>query len=224
MLARPTTSSIGDIFVLREVLVEEEYQDISTVLKTKDIRLVDVGANLGAFTVWANAVFGVREAFCFEPEPDSFRLLGFNLALNGCAGAKALECAIGGVTRTAKIPVKTSVPAAANIYSSDHSPQAKTVPVISFEEWLGRVNGDFDLLKIDCEGAEWEIMRHTAAQHFNRFQTVVVEVHPDPEGKQEIPEFRLAMEKFGFLTARWDNKPFGLYIGHRAVPQGKATA
>ena len=219
MLARPTTSSVGDIFVLREVLVEEVYRDVCTTLKTKNIRMVDIGANIGAFTVWANAVFGVREAFCFEPVPDSFRLLDFNLCQNGCANAKIFECAVGGRTRTEKIFTNKNRSATTDIYSGDHSTDAKTIPVISFEEWLRQVEGNFDLLKMDCEGAEWEIIRNTAAQHFERFQIIVAEVHPDPEKTQEIPEFKPAMEKFGFQTLRWDNKSNGLYIGSRNAPK-----
>ncbi len=215
MLARPTTSSLGDIFILREVLVEEAYQDLCPLLKSRDIRLVDIGANLGTFVVWTNAVLGVREAFCFEPQPDSFRLLGFNLSRNGCAGVKTFECAVGGTSRTAKIPIYTDVPPATNIYGDGSFSQFKTVPVISFEEWLSKVEGNFDLLKIDCEGAEWEILRNTPARCFNRFQVIVLEVHPDPEHKQEVSEFKSLAEKLGFQTVRWDNRPCSLYIGKR---------
>ena len=91
ILARPTTTSMADLFVLREVLVEEGYKDVLPLLKRKNIRLLDIGANLGSFTIWMHRVLGVREAFCFEPEPDSFRLLNFNLLLNDCTTAKTAE-------------------------------------------------------------------------------------------------------------------------------------
>jgi FkbM family methyltransferase len=215
MLARPTTTPAGDIFVLREVLVEEAYKDALALLTGKNIRLVDIGANLGSFTIWTHRVLGVREAFCFEPDPDSFRLLNCNLSLNDCPAAKTLECAVGGAARTIKIVPNKNCPAGTSIYGGTTSPEAKTVPVIAFEKWLREVQGGFDLLKMDCEGAEWEIIRQTDPQQFARFQVAVVEVHSDPENKQSVPEFKQSMENLGFRTVRWDNKALGLYVGTR---------
>jgi hypothetical protein len=87
--------------------------------------------------------------------------------------------------------------------------------VIAFEKWLREIEGGFDLLKMDCEGAEWEIIRDTDPQQFARFQVAVVEVHNDPEHKQSVPEFKQSMENLGFRTVRWDNKSHGLYVGTR---------
>ncbi|HTR40444.1 MAG TPA: FkbM family methyltransferase, partial [Pseudomonadales bacterium] len=140
------------------------------------------------------------------------------LSSNGCPTAKAYLSAVGGTARLVKLSVNNNVPAAANIY--DQAPDGgQTVAVISLGEWLSTMEGNFDILKMDCEGAEWEIIRHTDPQQFTRFQTIVVEVHPDPENKQAIADFKEAMEKFGFETVRWDNKSFGLYVG-RQKPDG----
>ena len=44
--------------------------------------LVDVGANVGMYTVWAAKTRGVR-VFAFEPEAQNYALLNRNIALNG---------------------------------------------------------------------------------------------------------------------------------------------
>ena len=215
LLARPTTTSAADLFVLREVLIAEAYKDVLPHL-TRNIRLLDIGANLGAFTIWMHRTCGLREAFCFEPEPDSFRLLNFNLSLNGCAMAKAIAGAVGGKSRMATIALKKSSPGGTNIYSnSNKSPEATPVSVVALEEWLGAVDGEFDLLKMDCESSEWEIMRHTDSRHFTRFRLLLAEVHPDPENKQPISDFKRLVEDRGYRTLRWDDKSHGRYIGIR---------
>jgi FkbM family methyltransferase len=218
MLARPTTTSMADLFVLREVFVNEAYKDVLPLLNgRKNIRLLDIGANLGSFTIWMDRILGVREAFCFEPEPDSFRLLEFNLRMNGCSAARCIESAVGGEARTIRIALKKDSPGGTNIYhASDSSTVEGTpVPVVAFDQWLREVEGDFDVLKIDCEGAEWEIFRRADAACFKRFRVLLGEVHDDPERKQPVSEFKGLAEKLGFRTVRWDNKSQGLYFGVR---------
>src|SRR5262249_33438086 len=156
------TGSMADLFVLREVFVKEAYQDVLPLLNgRKGIRLVDIGANLGSFTIWMERKLGVREAFCFEPEPDSFRLLDFNLRLNGCSNAQSIESAVGGVARTIRISLKQDSPGGTTIYDAPAASEGKEVRVVAFGQWMEGIEGDFDLLKVDCEGAEWEIFRQT---------------------------------------------------------------
>jgi FkbM family methyltransferase len=47
-----------------------------------DRSLIDVGANIGTTTVTALRAFGMRDAICFEPVPDSYELLLQNVNLN----------------------------------------------------------------------------------------------------------------------------------------------
>lgn len=218
MLARPSTTELADLFVLREVLVQESYRDVLPVLPRKGLRVVDIGANLGSFTIWLSQAAKVDEAFCFEPEPDSHRLLRFNLARNGCAFAHPLECAVGGRSRTAQISLKQDSPGGTNIYSpapTAERPSANAIQVVALSDWLRVTPGTFDLLKMDCEGSEWEIVRHTSPADLARFHAVVAEVHADPEKSQPVEQFGSLLEAAGFRTVRWDRKAFGLYVGVR---------
>lgn len=216
MLARPTTTACADLFILREVLLAEAYKDVLPLLPKKNLRILDIGANLGSFTLWLHRQAGVREAFCFEPEIDSFRLLNFNLALNDCPAAKTIQCAIGGETRTAKLALKASSPGGTSLYADyDTRADARSVAVVSLEEWLRGVAGDFDLLKMDCEGSEWEIMDKTDPRLFARFPVLLAEVHGDPVHNRPPTEFKRLAEKLGYHTVRWDDKCHGLYIGIR---------
>lgn len=218
MLGRPTTTSMADLFVLREVLVEETYRDVLPLLPQRGLRVLDIGANLGSFTIWLSQTTKVDEAFCFEPEPDSFRLLRFNLANNGCGFAHALDKAVGGHSRTAQITLKEDSPGGTNIYRTapdPGGPQGNAVQVVGFSEWLRQTPGLFDLLKMDCEGSEWEIVRGTSVPEFARFGVIVAEVHGDPEGMHAVEDFAGLMESRGFRTVRWDRKPQGLYVGVR---------
>jgi FkbM family methyltransferase len=54
--------------------------------------LVDIGANVGMYTVWAAKTRGVR-VFAFEPESQNFALLNRNLVGNQLSGRVSAYCA-----------------------------------------------------------------------------------------------------------------------------------
>jgi FkbM family methyltransferase len=217
MLARPSTTSLADLFVLREVLVAEAYREVLPLLPNRGLRVVDIGANLGSFTIWLSRAAQVDEAFCFEPEADSYRLLRFNLANNGCGFAQALEKAVGGQARRVCVALKEDSPGGTSIYNAPAAAQQRghEIEVVALGDWLEQTAGSFDLLKLDCEGSEWEIFRRTSPSAFSRFGAVVAEVHEDPEGLAPVEEFGALVEACGFRTIRWDRKSKTLYLGVR---------
>lgn len=216
MLGRPTTTSMADLFVIKEVFIHETYQDILTLIGSKPLNVVDIGANLGSFCIWLHHRIGLNRAYCFEPEADSFKLLNFNLAHNRCSTVQPTQAAMGGWARTAEIQLNESSPGGTSLYGErpfSSRKSATIIKVLAFDEWLASVPESFDLLKLDCEGAEWEILRKCGKNTFPKFRVVVAEVHDDPEGKHRVDEFKPLMEELGFRTIRWDGKSQGLYVG-----------
>jgi FkbM family methyltransferase len=63
--------------------------------------LVDVGANVGMYSIWAAKTRGAR-VFAFEPEAQNYALLNRNIQLNDLGGHVTAYCAalsdVGGVT------------------------------------------------------------------------------------------------------------------------------
>ena len=58
--------------------------------KSEDV-LVDVGANVGMYTVWAAKTRGVR-VIAFEPEAQNFSLLNRNIFINGLGSSVSAYC------------------------------------------------------------------------------------------------------------------------------------
>jgi FkbM family methyltransferase len=203
--------------VLREVFVEETYKDILSVLPSRKVSVVDVGANLGSFCVWLAGRHGIIRGFCFEPDPSSFRLCRFNLAANSCTQVDAIAKAVGGIPRVIEMRVNTDRPGGNSIYRavSGHDEIAQ-VEVVAFSEWLSTMGTQaFDLLKMDCEGAEWEIVDKSPAEIWQRFALIVAEIHGDSTQRFKPDDFPKLMEARGFETKRWDGGHMGLYIGVR---------
>jgi len=125
--------------------------------------VVDVGANIGYFTVLAAKLVGdTGRVVAFEANPSAVRLLKDNLAVNWLTGhdvrveALAVSSAEGTVTLNAseKFLGDSSVnlrPAADNLVDD---PQAVEVPAVTLDGALQDLPV-IDLLKVDIEGGEF---------------------------------------------------------------------
>jgi FkbM family methyltransferase len=203
----------GDHRILREVLVEETYRPVLELLPFKPLRVVDIGAHIGAFIIWLHRHRGINEAFCFEPDSDSFSLCQFNLHQNGYDKVRLHRQAVGGTTRESKIWIDPVAHARSSLNRTRHSSptQHSTIQVLALNEWLEKTPGNFDLLKLDCEGSEWEMLE-CCPTAFARFSIIVAEVHRDPEGKHDIQDFAAVLGQHGFTTVSCA----GLYIGRNS--------
>jgi FkbM family methyltransferase len=219
MLGRPAR---GDLWIVREVLVEETYKPILPLLPTSAVRVVDVGAHIGAFTVWLHRSHGISEGFCVEPDAESFAACQFNLRMNACSHVNVQQLALGGTTREGELWADATTHARNSLQrrASSTGQHGQTVQVVAFSDWLSEVPGQFDLLKLDCEGAEWEML-DAAPEVFSRFNVIVAEIHHDPTGAGRNGDFLAGvLAKLGFHTIRCDS----LYVGRRLVSDAHVNA
>jgi len=216
MLARPRAQVLSDLNMIRSVIVEQEYARILPLLPDRPLRVLDIGSNIGSFAVWISKERQVTEIRCFEPDHVSRRLCAFNLEENSCEGGFVLQKAVGGTNRIIRMSVDADQPCAQNIYEvREVGSKTQEVEVVAFSELVGELQGDYDLLKLDCEGAEWEIIRNTPPFHFAKFGLIVAELHANPDEETRLTDFRDYMENAGFKTVSNENKVHGLYIGYR---------
>jgi hypothetical protein len=92
------------------------------------------------------------------------------------------------------------------------------IDVQSFAEWMSRHPSSFDLLKMDCEGAEWEILR-ACPEVFVRFTVIVAELHADPVEHRTHTDFANAIKEIGFET-RFKN---GFLLAKRSTQYAVGT-
>ena len=66
-----------------------------------DARVVDVGSNIGMFTMWAHSAVRGTRTWSFEPIPDTFARLKANAALTGGANARVFDTGVAQENGTA---------------------------------------------------------------------------------------------------------------------------
>lgn len=134
-------------------------------------RTLDLGANIGLHSiVMSNCGFDVQ---AYEPDPESYKVLCRNLALNKCDGVNPINAAV-----STKTGVMEFVRVLDNL-TGNHLVGAKTraygdlqtisVQVQEFAPLLREV----DFAKIDVEGHEAEILLSTTRNDWQRADAIV---------------------------------------------------
>ncbi len=135
----------------------QDFEDMAFVLHSlrRGDRFLDVGANVGSYTVLASAVVGA-ECLAIEPVPTTFRFLCDNVNLNGVH--ELVQCLNIGVSSRTGVQQFTTALGAENRVALGQGVDADTVsvPVRSLDEIAEEFRPS--LIKIDVEGYETEVI------------------------------------------------------------------
>ncbi|OHB77598.1 MAG: hypothetical protein A2Z34_00135 [Planctomycetes bacterium RBG_16_59_8] len=120
--------------------------------------------------------------FSYEPEPSNFRLLDENVRGNGLERVRCFPMAVAGKAgeRTMERSVNPKTTGGGSLFGGGGEPFAvrcADLPGIIRDHALERI----DFLKLDCEGAEWEILESLPDDHLRRIRQIAMEIHNPPE-------------------------------------------
>lgn len=142
-------SATGNYYV--GLLAFEEMAFVLHFLREDDL-FVDVGANIGAFSVLASGVRGAR-SHAFEPAPASCEWLEMNLKINGLEPLITLtRCAVGAQDGGTVKFVENGHSSLNHIIRLEESAPCVEIPVVSLDAAIKDKNPA--LIKIDVEGFE----------------------------------------------------------------------
>lgn len=134
--------------------------------------IVDVGANIGIYTLNFRARSNAP-IFAFEPDAGSFRLLQETLDFNAVPGVSAFNLACG--DRNGELNFREGING--SVASVGHAAETTLVPVVRLDEKLADVR-PIRLIKIDCEGYEWNVLNGCSAIILTQRPLLFVELHP----------------------------------------------
>ncbi|WP_405696817.1 FkbM family methyltransferase [Streptomyces coelicoflavus] len=174
---------------------------------------VDVGANIGVFSVLAARLVGERgRVVAVEASPDLHRRLEHNARLNGLGNIRALNAAVSDRTRTLTFTLASSRNTGANSIvpydgpvESSFETEARTLPELLDPAEIATAR----VIKIDVEGAEGSVVRGLAPMlgALRPDAEFTVEVAPERMARlgDRVDELLGVMRDAGFHTYRLAN-------------------
>lgn len=182
-----------EVWILKESCLDRDYET-GAVAVENGWTVLDIGAGFGDFAVRVARECPQSKVYAFEPEPQSFALLEENVRLNGTGNVQAFREAIAGQAGMLSLYTATGL-------SGQHRTAGRVsvaaaapilVPAITLAQAFERLSIErCDFLKIDCEGAEYEILFAAGEETLARTVHIAMEYHDaiTPHAHGELVRF-----------------------------------
>lgn len=149
-------------------------------IKSGDI-VVDIGANIGMFSLFAASLSPDVQVYAFEPASDTFALLQKNVEANHLANVQCAKCAVSAKTGELGLYLhrgSTGDSVIRDWVGNQNITGMESVPSVSLNDLFYRYGlPRCDFLKVDCEGSEFDLFSTASDQTFEKITAIAVEYH-----------------------------------------------
>jgi len=175
-----------------------EFEDMSFLLhflRPGDL-FVDVGANVGSYTVLASA-HCESKSVSIEPIPSTFGRLAQNIYLNQIE--EKVDCVRVGIgAESGTLFFTSDLDAGNHVVENEDLANSISIPVTTLDKLLGERMPD--LIKIDVEGFEFQVLKGAKKTLQGKtLRTLIIE-SIDPDDNSKSPEGSLVsiLQSYGF--------------------------
>jgi len=193
----------------KECFFDETYfKGLPSFIKIEEFRIVvDIGANVGYFSLSILAKNPNTKVYAYEPLPVNFRLLKQYKKENPKLDFNIYNLALSRQKEILRLhfDANDTFSTAASIFSNHEQPNTIEVRATTLESIFKEQQIDqIDFLKLDCEGAEYGILYATPPALLSRISVLSIETHQGSkkdENKDTLIDF-LRNNRFQIRTSK----------------------
>ena len=200
----------------KEIFMENAYSiGLKKTIKNNPT-IIDIGANVGFFSLFALSKYPTCTVYSYEPIYYNFQQLIRNKELNITKKINCFNKAVCGYNGKIELNFEKTdsfTTSATIIDNTGHDNRnAIEVSCLTLSEIFKENNlNKCDLLKIDCEGAEYDILFNTPEEILNKIDQMAIEIHSGRNENENIQSLKIFLLKFNFKLFQFEDKPHMLW-------------
>lgn len=169
--------------------------------------IIDLGANVGFFTLFSAYKFPNCQVLSFEPFPRNFGILNENIRRNQLRNCSSFQCAVSnksgevvfGINSERENPTDPKICDDRSVAEDNEA--FFRVPCLTLNDVIEQNNIDkIAMLKIDIEGAEYDVLYSLSDKNLRRIQRIGIETEDIDTKDKNTPALRSFLEANGFET------------------------
>jgi FkbM family methyltransferase len=161
---------------------EKELGDLlKKMLRSNDV-FIDIGANIGYFSLLSASISPSVKVISFEPVKDLFEKMNENFSINDNKNIVAINVAVGEMNeqRELYLSAPDNLGMSSFYQPENYSGRNEKVEVIAFDDWFKKSGlTKIDLIKLDIEGNELAALKGMSAVLENQKPALIVEINPE---------------------------------------------
>lgn len=184
-----------DFFTFVNIWLLDEYFKNKINIQKNDI-IIDIGGHIGLFALYASQYCKNGKIYSFEPVIENYNLFLENIKNNNLTNVKAFNTAVSKNEGEVNLFLNDDQ-AAHSIFTKSNTVKkvnSTTLQKIFEKNKIENCN----LLKIDCEGAEYEILENLPIEYYKKIQKIVIECHFVETKKDVFEKLRVFLNKQNF--------------------------
>lgn len=210
---------LTDLYMITSCVISEQYNSEEAFRIGENDVVIDVGAHIGSFSVYAARKAAKGRVLSFEPDEASYGQFVKNIQANNLKNILAFKEAVGGQPGPRTLYSAKLNSAENNFYwggARARSVACGTLSEVFTKNGIARC----DFLKMDCEGAEYEILLNTPIDVLRKIRRIGVECHVGPYfGLREpsaVPKTLVGLlKRAGFVNKVWKENSLHTFIWAR---------
>lgn len=189
----------SDFHMIDEIWAYRKYDYFGYRVSPDDV-VVDIGANIGTFSVYAAKMCGAAKVISFEPFPDNYNLLSKNVTQNQLRNVTCVNKAVAG-SRDGRTMRLDAVDPGSHSLVMGSSKDTVAVECCTLDDVFERFSlAKIDYLKMDCEGSEYEILG-SATSRLHQIHRISMETHT--VGNRKAEDIEKLLREHGFEVKRF---------------------
>jgi FkbM family methyltransferase len=161
---------------------EKELGDLlKKVIRSNDVFL-DIGANIGYFSLLAATNYSSAKIISFEPVKHLFQKMNHNISINNIKNIETVNAAVGEINEEKELFLSSPDNLGMSSFHQpgNYSRKKERVKVVAIDDWF-KTSGltKIDLIKLDIEGGELAALKGMKEVLQNFRPIVIVEINPE---------------------------------------------